>query len=180
MSIECPSEFFQEFKKHVNGPYVSTGEVRSYLQVLFFDSDIYDTIPPEIDLSDVIPLKDRDLEDWDDFEDWFNDSLRNVLIGDICEYPRCTSLIPDWDQMRESESPKEYFKDRDSVLELFLRVSNEFRSGLDLSNDIVNVVEITSNGEGLLIVFYDNDSWSLGHNNTVVVYKSLEDFEKTI
>ena len=180
MSIECPSEFFEELKKHVNHEYGSSGEVRSYLQGLFFDSDVYDTIPPEIDLSDVVPLKNRDLEDWDYFEDWFNDSLRDLLIGDICDYPSCTSLISNWDQMREFESPKEYFKDRDSVLEFFLRVSNEFRSGLDLSNDIVSVVEITSNGDELLIVFYDNDSWSLGHNNTVMVYKSLEDFEKTI
>lgn len=177
MKIECPPEYFEEFKKHVNGPYGSSGEIRSYLQELFFDSDIYDTIPPEIDLSDVIPLKDRDLEDWDDFEDWFDDSLRNVLIGDICEYPRCTSLIPNWDQMRESESPKEYFKDRDSVLEFFLKMGNELRSSLGLSNDIVSVVEITSNDEKLLIVFYDNDSWSLGHNNEVMVYKSLEGFE---
>jgi len=180
MKIECPPEYFEEFKKHVNSDYVSSGEIQSYLQGLFFDSDIYDTIPPEIDLSDVIPLKDRDLDDWDYFEDWFNDSLRQVLIGDMCDYPSCTSLIPNWDQMTELESPKEYFKDRDSVLEYFLRVSNEIRSSLDLSNDIVSVIEITSNDEELLIVFYDNDSWSLGHNNTVMVYKSLEDFEKEI
>lgn len=180
MSIECPSEYFEEFKQHVNSDYVSTGEIRSYLQELFFDSDIYDTIPPEIDLSDINSLRDRDLEDWDYFEDWFDDSLRQVLIGDMSDYPRFTSLIPDWDLMRESESPREYFKDRDSVLEFFLKTSNEFRSSLDLSNDIVHVVEITSNDEELLIVFYDNDSWSLGHNDTVTVYKSLEDFEKGI
>ena len=180
MSVECPQEYFQEFKKHVDSFYVSTGEVQSYLQGLFFDSDIYDTIPPEIELSDLIPLDDDDFDDWDCFEYWFDMSINDVVPRVDHEHPSCTSLIPNWDQMREFESPREYFKDRDSVLEFFLRVSSEFRSGLDLSNDIVSVVEITSNGEELLIVFYDNDSWSLGHNNTVVVYKSLEDFEKTI
>jgi hypothetical protein len=81
----------------------------------------------------------------------------------------------DFQQAYEKLTPKKYFKSKSAVNQKIIEVLTN-----DASDGIENImyVEIKCKSKKLFLIYFDSDSWALGHGDSVLVVKSLAQLNK--
>ena len=158
MSVQCPPKLFELFEKSC-GDWVAPDEEG---QTFLYDAQAETEFPGVVSL-DIPELDDKSFDDWELFEYWCEDmrlQLMWELVADMGEYDE------------ETVTPRQLFKTKEAVKEkiLFTLCSSESEGTAD-----VTCVEIESNGVTLFLIYEDADAWALGHGDSVLVVKSLDE-----
>jgi len=161
MSVLCPPEIFKQFEDGCGGDVSAEGEVRDFL---------YDALGEGFDFTGFIPLAipdldDKSFEDWQQFEYWC-ENMRLELMWKLVD-------VDDekFNDAYENSSPKAYFQSKDAVKE---KIIATLCSSSEESSSVVSV-EIESNSKKLYLIYEDSMEWELGHGDTVLVVKSLDE-----
>jgi hypothetical protein len=165
MTAECPPDLFKEFEKNTGGSarpeaggqqflYDALGDHMHFTGLTFF------TIPK---------LDDETFGEWEKFEYWCED-IKLKLMWEIVDYES-----EDFQFAYEKLTPKRYFKSKSVVKEKIIAVLTD-----GSSDHVENImcVEIECNSKKLFLIYFDSDSWALGHGDSVLVVKSLAQLHK--
>jgi hypothetical protein len=158
MAVQCPPELFELFEKSCGGWITpdDTGQIFLYQAQAEFE------FPGVVSL-DIPELDDKSFDDWEKFEYWC-DGMRGELMWAL------VADMGDYDE--ETITPRQLFKTKDAVKEKILSTlcSSESEGAAD-----VTCVEVESNGATLFLIYEDSMAWALGHGNSVLVVKSLDE-----
>ena len=111
---------------------------------------------------EIPELDDEEFGDWDKFEYWCDD-IEKGLMWDLIDDEKFYEIY-------ETSSPRDYFIVKDNVVEKALSI---LRSKESLS---IMYVEVESESKTLFLIYgEEGDGWALGHYDTVLVVKSLND-----
>ena len=158
MIISCAPEIFIQFEKGCGGDVTPDRKGQEFL---------YDALGEGLEFSGltkiVIPeLDDEKFSDWDKFEYWCDD-IEQGLMWDLIDDEKFYEIY-------ETFAPKDYFILKDNV---FVKVLSILRSKESLS---IMYVEIESESKTLFLIYgEESDGWALGHYDSVLVVKSLDD-----
>lgn len=158
MIISCAPEIFKQFEKGCGGDVTPDRKGQEFL---------YDALGVGLEFSglikvDIPKLSDEKFSDWDKFEYWCDD-IKQGLMSDLID----DEIL---DEIYETSDPKDYFKIKDNVFEKVILI---LRSKESLS---IMYVEIESDNKTLFLIYgEEGDGWALGHYDTVLVVKSLND-----
>ncbi len=158
MAVQCPPELFELFEKSC-GNWVTPDEKG---QTFLYDAQAETEFPGVVSL-DIPELDDKSFGDWELFEYWCED-MRLQLMWEL------VADMGDYDE--ETVTPRQLFKTKEAVKEkiLFTLCSSESEGTAD-----VTCVEIEFNGVTLFLIYEDADAWALGHGDSVLVVKSLDE-----
>ena len=158
MAVQCPPELFEFFEKSC-GSWVTPDDDG---QTFLYEAQAESEFPGVVSL-DVPELDDKSFDDWEKFEYWCDDIRRELmwkLVADLGDYDE------------ETVTPRQLFKTKEAVKEkiLFTLCSSESEGTAD-----VTCVEIEFYGVTLFLIYEDADAWALGHGDSVLVVKSLDE-----
>ena len=155
MAVECPPELFSEFEKNLNcwARPEETGQLFLYeAQAHFEFTGLTSFTIPKLD--------DEAFGKWEKFEYW-------------CEIVDYES--EDFQQAYEKLTPKKYFKSKSAVKE---KIIEALTDGASDGVENIMYVEIKCKSKKLFLIYFDSDSWALGHGDSVLVVKSLAQLNK--
>ena len=81
----------------------------------------------------------------------------------------------DFQQAYEKLTPKKYFKSKSAVKE---KIIEALTDGASDGVENIMYVEIKFKSKKLFLIYFDSDSWALGHGDSVLVVKSLAQLNK--
>lgn len=164
MAVECSPELFSEFEKSLNGwaRPEETGQLFLYEAQAYFEFTGLTsfTIPK---------LYDEAFREWEKFEYWCED-IKLKLMWEIVDYES-----EEFQQAYAKLTPKKYFKSKSVVKEKIFKVLTD-----STTDGVENImyVEIKCKSKKLFLIYFDSDSWALGHGDSVLVVKSLAQLNK--
>ena len=158
MIISCAPEIFEQFEKGCGGDVTPDRKGQEFL---------YYALGEGLEFSGLIKIEipeldDEEFGDWDKFEYWCDD-IEKGLMWDLIDDEKFYEIY-------ETSDPKDYFIVKDNVVEKALSI---LRSKESLS---IMYVEVESESKTLFLIYgEEGDGWALGHYDTVLVVKSLND-----
>ena len=158
MFISCVPAIFEQFEDGCGG-YVTPDQIGQEF--------LYEALGAGLEFSDLVQidlpeLDDEKFSDWDEFEYWCNDIEKGLMWDTIGDEK--------FDEIYETSALKDYFILKDNVFEKVLSI---LRSKESLS---IMYVEIESENKTLFLIYGgEGDGWALGHYDSVLVVKSLDD-----
>jgi len=158
MIISCAPEIFKQFEKGCGGDVTPDRKGQEFL---------YYALGEGLEFSGLIKIEipeldDEEFGDWDKFEYWCDD-IEKGLMWDLIDDEKFYEIY-------ETSSPRNYFIVKDNVVEKALSI---LRSKESLS---IMYVEVESESKTLFLIYgEEGDGWALGHYDTVLVVKSLND-----
>ena len=156
MSVECPADIFKQLEDGCGGDVcLGWEEGYTFLSDVFGEAEFLGVIKLNIG-----GLDDKSFNDWTYFEYWCDDIERD-LMWQLVDEESC-----------ESSTPKDYFKSKAAIEEQIISVlcdSSREKPGSLLCR------EIESKNKKLFLIYEGLDGWALGHYNSVLVLKSLEE-----
>ena len=165
MAVDCPPDVFKEFENSPGGWARPEGDGQQFL---------YDALGEHMEFTGLtsftIPkLDDETFAEWEKFEYWCED-IKLKLMWEIVEYES-----EDFQQAYENLTPKKYFKSKSAVKEKLIEALTD-----GASDGVENImyVEIKCKSKKLFLIYFDSDSWALGHGDSVLVVKSLAQLNK--
>ena len=165
MSAECPLKLFKLFRENIGGWVRPEKAGQQFL---------YDALGDHMDFSGVTaitipPLDDAAFKSWEQFGYWCEE-IKLELMWKIVDYKST-----DFELAYEKSTPKKYIKSKSIVRTKIIQVLSN-----STSDDVENVmyVEIHYKSKKLFLIYFDSDSWALGHGSSVLVVKSLAYFNK--
>ena len=164
MAADCPPDLFSEFEKSLDGwarpeekGQLFLYEAQAHME---FTGLTYFTIPK---------LDDEAFGEWQKFEYWCED-IKQKLMWEIVDYES-----EDFQHAFENLTPKKYFKSKSTVKEKIIEVLTD---GATDGIENIMYVEIKCKSKKLFLIYFDSDSWALGHGDSVLVVKSLAQLNK--
>lgn len=163
MSAECPPELFKQFEESPGG-WARLGEDGQQF--------LYNALGDHMDFADatcltIPPLKNETFNDWQKFENWC-DELHSDLMWKIVDEDD-----ESFQEAHEKSTPDKYFKSKSAVRAKIIKLL----CAADLAEP-VTYVEIQCGNKKLFLIYFDSDSWSLDHGDSVLVIKSLDELNK--
>ena len=157
--INCPADLFTRLAASAGNHFSSDGEDYSFLYDAFGQSEFTDLVSIYIpDLSDAV------FNSWEEFEYWCDD-IESGLIW----------LLVDEEELADGDlgaAPREYFGSKSTVEQKVIEaLCDGERDGL-MS---VACAEVSLKGEVLFLIFDDFTGWGLGHADSVLVVRSLDE-----
>ena len=164
MAVDCPPDLFKEFENSPGGWARPEDEGQQFLY------DVLEHMEFTGLTSFTVPkLDDETFGEWEKFEYWCED-IKLKLMWEIVDYES-----EDFQHAFEKLTPKKYFKSKSVVKEKIFKVLTD-----GASDGVENImyVEIKCKSKRLFLIYFDSDSWSLGHGDSVLVVKSLAQLNK--
>ena len=164
MAVECHPELFSEFEKSLDGWARPEEKGQQFLyeaQAHMEFTGLTSFTIPELD--------DEAFAQWEKFEYWCED-IKLKLMWDIVDYES-----EDFQYAYEKSTPKKYFKSKSKVKE---KIIEALTDGASDGVENIMYVEIKCKRKKLFLIYFDSDSWALGHGDSVLVVKSLEQLNK--
>ena len=165
MTAECPPDLFKEFENS-SGDWASPDDEGQQF--------LYDALGEHMEFTGLtsftIPiLDDETFEEWEKFEYWCEE-IKPELMWKIVNSESEIFL-----SAFEKLTPKKYFKSKSAVKEKIIGVLTD-----GTFEDVENImyVEIECKSKKLFLIYFDSDSWALGHGDSVLVVKSLAQLNK--
>jgi len=158
MAVRCSASIFEQFQSGC-GSVVTPDKLGTTF--------LYEALGEGLEFSGLIQIKiseldDEEFSDWDKFEYWCDD-IEKGLMWDLIDDEKFYEIY-------ETSNPRDYFIVKDNVVEKALSI---LRSKESLS---IMYVEIESESKTLFLIYgEDSDGWALGHYDSVLVVKSLDD-----
>ena len=114
-------------------------------------------------------VDDETFGEWEKFEYWCEE-IKPELMWKIVNSESEIFL-----SAFEKHTPKKYFKSKSAVKEKIIGVLTD-----GTFEDVENImyVEIECKSKKLFLIYFDSDSWALGHGDSVLVVKSLAQLNK--
>ena len=161
MPIECPKQLF-EFFENCGGWARPNKEDQIFL---------YEALQEGFQFADIVSihipnLDDKTFNDWDKFEDWCSE-ITGLQMWDIVD-----DEIKNLEFNDDNNTPKKYFKKKKSVKE---KIINSICTSDSYQIEPITYVEIECDNKTLLLLYFDSDSWTLGHGDSVAVINSLDE-----
>jgi hypothetical protein len=165
MTAECPPDLFKEFENSAGGSARPEGQGQQFL---------YDALAEHMEFTGLTSFKIPKLDDetfgvWEKFEYWCEE-MKRELMWKIVDYDS-DKFVSAFEKL----TPKKYFKSKTAVKEKIIEVLTD-----GSSEDVENIVyvEIKCKRKKLFLIYFDPDSWALGHGDSVLVVKSLAQLNK--
>lgn len=163
MVVSCAPEIFVQFEEGCGGDVTPDREGLKFL---------YEALGDGLEFSGLTKIEIPELDnekfgDWTKFEYWCDEIDQGLMSG----------LIDDekLEEIYETSTPKDYFIEKDIILEKVLTI---LQSKESLS---VMYVVIESEGKTLCLVYGDEgEGWALGHYDSVFVARSLHDLTEEL
>ncbi len=165
MAIQCPKELFEFFKEKV-GDFASPTDKEG-------QSFLYDALTNGFVISDLIQinfpkLDDKTFNDWEKFENWCVDiNAKPMLMWDVVDEKISNNQFDE-----KNKTPKIFFGSKKKVKEKIIQTL--CTSDSDEIEPVI-YVEIQCDDKKLFLLYFDQDSWTLGWGDTVFVIDSLEE-----
>jgi hypothetical protein len=165
MTKECPSNLFNIFEASTGNWIRPEGDGAQFL---------YDALGDDMGFTGVtsftIPiLDDEAFGNWEKFEYWCED-IKPKLMWKVVDYESVY-----FQSAYENSTPKKYFKTKSAVK---AKIIDALSDGAAEDVESIMYVEIKCGKKKLYLVYFDSDSWALGHGDSVLVVKSLSQLNK--
>jgi hypothetical protein len=163
MGVETSPELFKRIKACVGGEWFAeeADDIDFFYRAL---SEGFEYA--HVRSLDIPPLDNQTFRDWGKFEDWCED-IESGLMWRIVDSDDALFRAA-YDQ----STPKQFFKSKVKVRSRIVdTLCGNYKENL-------MYVQIESGDESLFLIYFDDDSWTLGHANSVLVLKSLSYLSK--
>ena len=164
MATECPPDLFKEFENSPGG----WARPEEKGQLFLYEAQAHMEFTGLTSFT-IPKLDDEAFGEWEKFEYWCED-IKLKLMWEIVDYES-----EDFQHAFEKLTPKKYFKSKSVVKEKIFKVLTD-----SASDGVENImyVEIKCKSKKLFLIYFDSDSWALGHGDSVLVVKSLAQLNK--
>lgn len=164
MAVDCPPDLFKEFENSPGG----WARPEEKGQLFLYEAQTHMEFTG-LTAFTIPKLDDEAFGEWEKFEYWCDD-IKLKLMWEIVDYES-----EDFQHAFEKLTPKKYFKLKSAVNQKIFKVLTDSTSD---SVENIMYVEIKCKSKKLFLIYFDSDSWALGHGDSVLVVKSLAQLNK--
>jgi hypothetical protein len=160
--IKCPDSIFKQFEEGCGNIVTPDKNGRIFLFEALGEAGNFTGLKS----LDIGKLSDKIFSDWDLFRYWCDDIKIDILWQLIDE--------ESFYDISEKYTPMEYFESKTIAEEKVIKIASKYDPEA-INQEILSVEIESKDGKKLSIIFYDADTWALGHEANVLVVKSLDD-----